>query len=173
MLSPGSILPPVDFKRAFRIIIQFFYFFWKKRHLSRERLMICYFRHYKHYLWSKADDQRAKPLYPRFWLLVRLLRLDVHLALYVQSAYVPLLEVRASNHESILVRYNMLGTCAYIASVRSCGAQQACFLVICLVSPWEVWCLLVIFTSGVFFEFREFKVNFLGVLSSILAEQKD
>lgn len=84
MLSPGSILPPVDFKHAFKIVLQFFYFFWKKRHLLHERVMICYFRHYKHYLWSKADDQRAKPLYLGFWLLVRLLRLDVHLALYVQ-----------------------------------------------------------------------------------------
>lgn len=63
----------------------FFYFFWKKQHLLHERLMICYFRHSKHYLWSKADDQRAKPLYPGVWLLVRLLRLDVRLASYVQS----------------------------------------------------------------------------------------
>lgn len=85
MLSPGSILSPVDFKHAFKIVLQFFYFFWKKQHLLHERVMICYFRHYKHYLWSKADDQRAKPLYPGFWLLVRLLRLDVHLALSVQS----------------------------------------------------------------------------------------
>lgn len=137
MLSPGSILPPVDFKHAFKIVLQFFYFFWKKRHLLHERVMICYFRHYKHYLWSKADDQRAKPLVPRVLAPCEIAQTGCTFSIVcsvTQSAYVPLLEVQASSHESNLIRYSLLGTCAYIASVQSPRARQVCFsLVIRLV----------------------------------------